>query len=68
MKTLIEVLFEFTIHEKNQRLEYRGVKGADGSYRIEKRRLGSKKYRAVMWTGTIEGVERFRCHLEKLAV
>lgn len=67
MKTLIEVLFEFSVHEKKQTLEYRGVRGADGCYRIEKRRIDSKKYRAIMWTGAIEGVEKFRCLLEKAA-
>jgi len=55
----IEVLFEFATQRKKH-TEYRAVKCIDGSFRMEKRGHGAKTYRAIMWTGSLEGLLRFQ--------
>lgn len=59
MKRRFEVLFEFVI-SKSRAIFYRGVRAADGSFRMEKRGQAAKKFRAVMWCGSEEGLLRHK--------
>jgi len=59
----ITVIFEFIV-TKPKATFYRGVQATDGSYRMEKRGFAAKKYRAIMWTGSEDGLVRFRESVE----
>lgn len=52
MKARIEVLFTFEALERKTRttIEFRGVRGADGFHRMEKRTKGAKAFRPFMWS------------------
>lgn len=43
----ISVLFEYEVAG----MVVRGVRDAEGNHRIERKRVASKKFRTVMWTG-----------------
>lgn len=61
----IKIIFEFSV--PNPRLTfYRGVQATDGSFRMEKRGLGAKKFRPTMWCGSEESLHQFRKNIERL--
>ncbi len=55
----IKVIFEFTISRPKPTF-YRAVEATDGTYRMEKRGAGAKKYKTFMWSGSECGLYRHR--------
>jgi hypothetical protein len=51
----IRIIFEFTLL-RPKLTYYRGVQGADGGYRMEKRGVDAKKFKTCMWTGSEDRV------------
>lgn len=51
----IRVVFEFTLLRPKLTL-YRGVQGADGGFRMERRGAEAKAFKTFMWTGSEEGL------------
>ncbi len=62
-KSKVEVIFEFSVLKPKPTL-YRGVSAVDGSFRMEKRGKNAKKFRAVMWCGSVESLFKFRETIE----
>lgn len=55
----IKVIFEFSV-PKPKITFYRGVQATDGGFRMEKRGLHAKAYRAFMWCGSVDGLYQHR--------
>ena len=59
----LKVIFEFTVLTPKLTI-YRGVKAADGSYRMEKRGATAKAFRSVMLCGSEELLYKYRRAVE----
>lgn len=59
----VQTLFEFSV-VKPKMTFYRGVRARDGSFRMEKKGETAKSFRAVMWCGSEESLQKFREGLE----
>lgn len=51
----VTVLFTFTV-QRPKPMEYRGVRAADGGYRMESKGPGAKRFRPFMWCGSVESL------------
>lgn len=59
MKNRIKIIFEFSVPNPGF-MFYRGVQAPDGSFRMEKRGLGAKRFRSIMWCDSEEGLLQHR--------
>ncbi len=59
----MQILFEITL-KRPALTFYRGVRGADGSFRLERRGALAKQYKTLTWCGCEESLYRLRAHFE----
>jgi hypothetical protein len=52
----VEVLFEHTSYG----FVWRGVRGADGGHRVEKRGVNAERWSVVVWAGSREALDDYR--------
>jgi hypothetical protein len=62
-RPMIKVIFELCV-PKPKITFYRGVQATDGGFRMEKRGLHAKAYRAFMWCGSVDGLYQHRDAVE----
>lgn len=59
LRTKIMIVFEFSVL-KPKTVFYRGVKAADGGYRMEKRGASARKFKPFMWCGSLESLYQYQ--------
>lgn len=55
MKQKVEILFQF----ETAGIVIRGVKDTKGYFRLDKKRVDSKTFKPIMWTGSRETLETY---------
>lgn len=63
LRKKVETIFEFSVAKPKPTL-YRGVRGIDGGFRIEKRGQNAKKFRSATSCGYVESLFKFRESVE----